>query len=520
MPRIQPIQQEVSPYGDINGRRATAGDFGAGIGAGLDAVGDAGQKASTMLQEQADRANVTDIQAKMAQARAEWTVSLQNRAQKAPLGDTTLAPKFDEDLQAYLSDARGKLATTKVGAQHFDKLAADMRAHLFQSAGLYQAESVGKKAVADYSLLVDANARTVVADPTQAGILIQQTEAAINDPNGAYKNVPADKRDALAKSAKALIAYNAIRGEILTLDAPELALKQLKEGKGIVESLDAKQYDDLVKSAQTAVYAKETRSERLRLDQERALKDAQKEVSDKFLGRIIDPKTNGALSDKDILADQTLDASQKQHFIDYKLRRAREAAAQHEARTNPAETRRLMLDIHAADDDPRKTYNMEGIMESYRAGKISTAEMKGLRTEVDQLRDGGTRGFQQDVQSKRRLVERTIGQAPQYTMQPALVLDITNRFNNDLDSKIAEYRAANKDPRVLLNAENKESPLHPANFATYLTPPKQAIADEAGKVVAGGRVTPTAKLPTHNDYDKLKKGDQYTDPQGRTRTKS
>lgn len=262
---------------------------------------------------------------------------------------------------------------------------------------------------------------------------------------------------------------------------------------------------------------------------DKSVRDRQSVAMDRLLVRIVEPNqaNGGAVSDREILADGTLTALQKEHLIDYRARRVHEVSQAQEAKTNPAEVRRLMLDIHAADGDPKKAYNADGVMESYRAGKISTTEMRMLRGEVEQLRDGNTQGFQKDVQNARNAVYTALTRSVMGQVQPEVAADAAYRFTRDLDIAVAKKRKANEDPRALLTPGSKDYMLSPERIHSYMQPGRAVLADEAKRVVrreARGKiggppsVAPKA-LPTYLDYTSLKSGDRYIDPQGNTRQK-
>ncbi len=531
MPRIPIYQSDIGYSSGLPGANSTSADFGGAVGQALGNLGNEMEQTRRVLEDQQARAEVSDITAKMAAARAEWTVHLQQRAQEAPLGDTTFAGKFDDELTKYLGKLTENLQpTTKAGQNLLAKESVELRAHFFQQAGVHQAASVGKKAVADYSTLLGSNQKTLMLDPTQFDTLFASSKAALNDPNGPYAKMPAESRQLLETQTAEKLAMAAVQGTIITLNAPELAMKQLKEGRWN-EYIKGDSLDNVMKAAQVAQNAKDTAAERQRLLAERERKDAQNGLMNGYLSRIIDPKKNGALSDREILEDQTLDWQSKQHLIDYKGRRARELATESESRTNPAEVRRLMLLTHAADDDPKKSYNLDPWMESYRAGRISTAELMLGRREVADLKDNGTQGFTKDVQSARSMAREMFLRSIEGSVQPEMAIDAAYRFQMDLQKKIDDKRAKNEDPRVLLDPGSKEYALSPTILKSYMQPLRQTVAGRAAREAAGIKDAPEAPgsrvaagriggaTPTYKDYDKLESGDVFTDPSGKLRKK-
>lgn len=513
MPRIAEYGQQTSAASEIGGRRASADDvfaLGPELGRSVGQVAD-------VMQDAADRQEVSDVQAKLAKARADWTVAMHERAQTSSPGDPTFAPKFNEDFSKYLGEIEGKLQT-KNGQMAFRKGAGELAAHFVEKAGVYQAQAMGAKAVQDYKVALNARQTELLSDFTQFQPLLNAALADINDPAGPYANMPAAKREELIIQTKMDLSKSAVQGMIQS-GAPELAKKQLADGKWDAY-LDADTKKALIDNAQVGINAKDSAAERQRMLEERERRDRQDVTMSKMLARVIDPKNNGGgLSDREILADPELTAAQKQHMIDYKFRRARELQSASSERANPGKVRELLLQVHAAVDDPRKTFNTDNIMEAYRKGEVTTPEMTFLRREVEQMRDGNSSPFQRQVQAARNAVYTSITRSTLGAVQPELAADAAYRFNADLEQQIAAKRAKNEDPRSLLDPTSKDYALKPERIQSFLTPARDAVAGEAARIKAGEATAVTGRLPTYRDFATLKSGAQFTDPQGNIRVK-
>ena len=291
--------------------------------------------------------------------------------------------------------------------------------------------------------------------------------------------------------------------------------KKPSTGIGFIDSLPADKFFTILTEAEHYQRAYDTQSERARIEREHEEKKAQQATMNGFLSRVIDPQANGALDEQEIIRNPTLTWEQKQHMIDYKIRRTRELAAMAESKSNPAEVRRLMLLVHAADDDPAKTYNMDPVMDAYKMGNISTPEMQMLRKEVEQLRDGNTNGFAKDVNNARNVVFTALTRSILGQAQPEVAADAAYRFNADMEKQIETYRKQNKDPRVLLDPTSRDYLLKPERIQSFMQNGRAAVSEAATKVVQ----QQAAAMPTYKDYDKLAKGAQFTDPQGNVRVK-
>jgi len=484
MPKIRQLIAETSAGGTAPSRMAGEADFASGLGNdGIGVLGAGVQRSAGMLEEMVTRDDVANVRQAMAKARADWTVAFQQRANEAKPGDPTFAAKFNQDFQDYVQKGRD-VATTVAGQRTYDSLAAEIGGHFSEKAGLFQIASAGEKAKIDFQKEANSYGNALLSDPTQYQAVLKQALDGLNDPQGAYANIPAAAREKLALGMTQHLTKNYFQG-LINNGAPELAKKQLMDGK-MDAGLTPEDKESLIKSSDVGIRAKDTAAERQRMMDERARKDAVEAGMNSFLTRIVSPSKDSPMpSDKEILASDLLDSAHKQHLIDYKMRRARELAANHEARTNPGEVRKLMLGIHAASNDPTKTYNDDAVMASYRAGKISTNEMTFLRREVFDMKNGATQGFAKDVAQANNLVHTTFTRSIEGSVQPEMAVDAAYRFQMDLQAKIEAKRKANEDPRVLLDPTSKEYALSPGLLRSYLTPLRSSVAGAAARKAAG-----------------------------------
>ena len=497
MPRLKIPTQETTAFGDqVGGRRANAGDFGM---PGIEGVADKVGAAFSVIQDNADRANVSDVHAKMAQARAEWTVALQERAQGMQPGDTTFLPKFDADLQKYLGETEQNIVTSRAGQMAFQKAAADMRAHLFVSAGEYQAKAVGAKAVQDFGTYVDANTRTAITDPTQYDALLKQTRDAINDPNGLYAKVPGPQRAALLKKAEEDLTYGAAKGLILMGgEGPELALKRLKDNK--YPTIDPQKMDDLIGMANSAIKERKREAEHAESLKAKERQVEQEKIMGDLLARINEPGKNGngkMPSPAEIYGNQTLTPAQREHYLNIRDRKIKELSGDGEGK-NPRAVRALLEGITAPDGAPNKTYSTEPITKAFADGKINSNELKQVLDFEKGFRGDAMGTLAQDAKAVTARTMKNMNASMGYLMQPDALSAAQNQVQFELQDAIIARKAEKKNPRDLLDPNSKDYFFTPSRMSTYFRTPQQSLADAAAAVAAGGRSTaavPTAKNP-------------------------
>ncbi len=476
MARIREYNQEIGAGADIGGRRAQAGDVFA-LGPEL---ARSVNHATDVLQETADRQEVSDVQAKLAKARADWTVTLQERAQSTSPGDATFAGKFNEDFGKYMQGLEGNLQT-RAGQQAFQVGAAQLSAHFVEKAGVYQAQAMGEKAKQDYLVSLNSYRNVLLSDPTQFKDVAATASAALNDPSGIYAKMPAADREKLAQQTQQELALSAVQG-LIQNGAPELAKRQLAGGQWDT-FLDADKKAALNDKADVAIHAKDTAAERERLLAERARKDAQDSVMKDFLARIVDPKSNGgALSDREVLVNADLTAAQQQHVIDYKRARAKELATDAENRRHPLEVDRLHREMVAAADDPTKVFSIDNVRKAFAEQRISSPEETTLERIFYTMRDAGGNSFVRDMNTQLGTVSRMVAGSVEFTGRTAEAIDTVNRIREDAFQEVEQWRSEKKNPRELLNPRSKDYLFSPERLNTYIRSGRQAVAGEAQQI--------------------------------------
>src|SRR3990167_2951073 len=259
MARINQYVPEIAPQGGFGVRGASEADFGGQEADGQRQLGHDMQSAAGILYQQQVEEDVTNVRVKMAEARAQWDVAFKEAAQTADPGDTQFAERFTAQYGEAVGAMRG-MAQTKRGQATFDLLASETGAHLTEKAGLYQAQLAGVQATQNFKKVVAAAGTSLLNDPTQRESLTKQVVDGLDDPASPYAKLSAVDRIKLVDVAKSNLTRDYVRG-LINVGAPELALTQLKGGKGM-EDLDPVTSQNLMNSANVAIHQKETLKER------------------------------------------------------------------------------------------------------------------------------------------------------------------------------------------------------------------------------------------------------------------
>lgn len=424
-----------------------------------------------------------------------WNHLLQSQA--APGGHVQISKETMAGAQPIIEAAAKEnvnpavlLAIRDAGGSTEDagKQAADLDALLSRYGGSYP------KAVAAFAMGTEAFDAIVKADPqTWMDQLPEQTKTYVDG--------------VMVKSGMAPSAAPPAEADMALKTAAASDL-------GFFNALPWQKQDAILKEAVHLQNARLTTAKQARAEAEYQRGEQQDAILNEMVQKVFDPKTYGTLNQKDVLADKTLTYQQKEHVLALKAARVRELKAG-AGSGNPGAFRDTVLRIHADPTDPNKIRGTEPLVALYRAGSINYSEFNQLKTELDRVKDGGTSTFAKRVQEAREAARVGFMQSISGKLRPEESVSAYYKFTFDLERKIADKVAKNEDPSVLLDPSSREFVLKPESLSGFMGSSKQALGAEVTKVVDRA----TATLPSYKDFDKLKSGDQFVDPDGAVRRK-
>jgi len=431
------------------------------------------------------RQEVSDVQVKLAQARAEWTVKMQERAAKAPAGDPTFAETFSTDFTEYLS-TQGQDYKTPAGQLAWQEGSAKLTAGFTESAGLYQIQSAGVKAKQDYLAAMDQNRNALVNDPSQLQAVLESSLAALNDPNGMYALMPADQKAILARETKNDLAISAFDG--VARQNPREAIRQLNAGEWDT-LVDADKRNALESRANTLLRAQEVEILRSAANAEKAARLESKKAMDEY---IQDTFSDGPTKTvQDIANDDRLQPGDKLTMIGVVERSTKGEPASEISHQTSSE---LFKRLHLPDSDPNKITDENVLNQAYMDSLLTRTDLDWLRKE-----HAAARTPEGDMLGKRmdgffQAIEPQINAKGVF----GLPTDPTGaesmyRFEDMVRRKIQEYRDAKKDPFSLLDPASPNYLGKPETVGSYKKSLNQQIQVLQGSSIGiEAPIAPTA----------------------------
>jgi hypothetical protein len=366
MPQIKEYRQQVGSSGPVQIRQAQSASDGMGeqaLGSALTNIGD-------LVQKRQEQAEVSSLNAQMAQAHADFTTNLKETLRTADPNDKELSTNFLKNYDDYMAKVSDKIETRQ-GQLHFNETSAKLKSHFIEAATAGQAELAGLKAVQDYKKAMYGFSNVLQNDPSSFNIAkdmhMKGLEAQVNS-----GSLPREKALVLQTEGERELSQAAVRGWI-KLD-PIGAKKQLDEGRWDDAGFSGDVKHSLYKEAEVAIHGMDAEARRIEAEKRRQLEEEQKKTQNEFLAMMQENK----LSVKNIL-ESNLDAfgsGSKDVFIRMLM------AGEGSPKTDPVVFSRLFSQIHAEDDDPDKIRD-ENVLNQYLVkGQLRIEDLQKLRQEI------------------------------------------------------------------------------------------------------------------------------------------
>lgn len=453
MPKLPGIELRTGGAPPVSRAKAEADPKGLGFPQFGSAVAQVGQ----MLRKRAEQNEISNVNERMAALQSEFTRKFQDSFQKANPNDTELGQRLVTDFEDRLGQIGGEVST-RGGSLYFQKISAQMKGHFANSAASYQAELAGANAKANYQKAMKSLSSALIDDPSSLKLALEMHDSNL-DSLVESGGLPSKAATQLKEAGKTELAKQSIRGWIRL--KPEGTKKLLTKGEwdGYIDGDLKKQ---LMAEADQELRAREVEAERLKKEQERALKESQRVTQNDFLDKL----TNNQLSTREIL-DSNLEAfgsGSKKQFI-----QMLNSNLSPIDRDDPVVFQSLFDRAHLPDGDPNKLTD-ENELNAYLGKGLSLNSLKNLRKEV-LLK--GTRSGETEANLKKSFVDLARGALvktnPYLGIKDPVGEANYQAFSSEFFDEYEKQRKKGKTPQELLSPTSKDY-LGPILFKYQNTP--------------------------------------------------
>lgn len=451
------------------------------------------------------RSEATDADLKITLLGMDLETDLMKRRQAHRLGDKDFTDEALGSLKTSLEklqyNEQGEESfTTSYGQRTFATKAAHLAKTYSAALGRVQADIQGADAVETFNQLTAAHSNRVSLGQNYLSIVptLQEYEQSIR--TGVFENMPANKREELLRQGKGVIANSAVDG--LIRDNPRGALSAL-QGGFLSDVLTKDQTSTLLDKAQTGVHMQEVREQQASARLEHATELASQsqyntvgmayltdisspnynpyDTMDKILALMSQPEMNNLTAKQIIPMIGTLQADIRELKSGAKegnfgLSRKLFSKIVSGEITDITEINTARSGVRPNPNDPAKVINFD---------PISASQHEELIKEFNDYRTPDGRSLQKEKAEFEKLIgPQILHPGPFGIYEDATTGAQMQRYINDLNVRIAQYRKAGKNPYDLFDPAKPDYFGAPAIVDKYqnksfgsLSKPAPAVTD-------------------------------------------
>lgn len=460
---------------EISAQTGNIQDFGAlrqpgEMGRVVQTLGNQTAQFGDALYRRKEQEEVSDLNAKFADAREKWTQDIQDQTQNGTI-DT-------QNMDAKYQDFIGKMDTgisTNAGKNYFTKQAARLRGHVLSSSMRAQAHVAGAKAENDWRQALGSNSAALMNDPTQFKDVYDSSLEAIDAQvsSGAMPDAVAEK---FKRLTGADLAQNTVRG--WSKLSPDIAQKKL----------DAGEFDEYITGDTKQQLYNQIHAQRLAntADSARATKvdeQARKLKSESWKGDHMDDFVNHTLSAQDVMDSPDLNSSEKLRWINMVNANARK-----DTLTKPEAYNDFSRRLALPDGDPNKITDSGTLEDAVSKGVITASDFKKL----DSFRKKTSSGALMNDNRSRLLRSATgslVKKDPLMGLQDPEGEYNMMQYTNALHDKEEEFKKEKKPVGSLYDPNSPD--YFGKEINKYKKTPDQIMKSLAGQVNQGSQIEPS-----------------------------
>ncbi len=300
MPKIREYNQQFEAQSqNLN---SNADLMGSGLGKSVERLGGAVMNVAEANYKRQAQNEVSDLSAKFSEARAEWSVRIDEETRNGTIN----TDKVSQEYQDSLSKLADGIETTE-GQDFFNRQSAGLGGFVLKNSARGQAAVAGAKAEESIKTTVQNNANTLMGDPSHFQEIYDSNIHAI-DAQTELGTIPAAQADKLKASIGKELSLSTVVGWAQL--NPDFAEKKLNSGDfdKYLDSDNKRQMFSYINQARNAKEADAVRADRL-------AEKAKKARTEAKLQSLFAPMVKNELSADDVIKMPDLPFATREHLI-------------------------------------------------------------------------------------------------------------------------------------------------------------------------------------------------------------
>lgn len=405
--------------------------------------------------------------------------------------DPTLASKFMAQMEPELDKLRSSFWTEKSQAwaeSHIDSLRTHFNTQTMADTGRLAASAIS----VDYKQVQNSLSNTAMMNPSAVDDLIKQAQSSIGalvDSSPNLRGVAgATARTQLTEATIEQIVKAGAIGAIRKANDPETEAQ--KWGEKYPKYINGAELKQLAGEAKTQNSLRMVDYERSRRLQKEARDDQSKAVQNDYIKSVYsdNPQQQNGVTARGVQNDDRLTQADKDHII---MIQKREMKPETEARISQETFSNLSQRIRLPDGDPNKITDLNEIFAARskapgEPGGLSRADATELQQQFKDMQtpDGNKLGIQtkEFLDSMKARIDKS---NPILGSKDASGMANFYRFQQDLETSMANARKNNIDPRSYITSGNANFMGQEKTIQPYLIPFSDAIENMTKKFQQG-----------------------------------
>lgn len=418
MPKLPTYSAPLGELPAYGGRRASADEFGAvasATGALAHSAGKVADAQLTRMEEDESRKALvasSEIRAKYAKALDEAATSG---------GDLV---KLKEQMANELSRV-GEGFQTRRGADSLNLYTANTDLMFDEQANRIEVQRAASTARLEAAKFMQSSSETIRSNPLYLGTAVQDAEALVDTFSRISPEKKAEIKLELRQNLNMAAALSSARID------PEGTKAKLEDGKW---ELSPEQRELAINKADTQINARRASENHARALEEHERVKRNEEASQEYTSKIVQGSLTGKALEIALSTDPRLTGATQRTLIAFAEHRANELV-NGSKKSDPVAKQQAWLDVHAADDDPRKIISTKKIVDQVEAGKLNTTDADKLINDIRNQRDSNNRSIGNKLRELSINFDRAVAGDPRLS-----VLDAGKRaeVQNDYVARVYE----------------------------------------------------------------------------------